>query len=75
MKVPSDGAVMATIGMLPRFTVTLAALLGPYAFVQETAISFAPMPSETELVVALPESAPPTVQVVAPGIAADPPTV
>ena len=71
---PLAGAVIATAGTTPRVTVTASPLL-PKAFVQATAIEFAPSASENGLVVALEVLDPPTVQVVPPGIVPAPLTV
>ena len=69
------GAVIATVGTPPRLTVTGVDVPVPNALVQATVMVFAPTFRLTELVVALPEAAPLTVQVVPAGIEAAPLTV
>ena len=69
------GEVIAITGTAPRFTVTVAGVLVPNALVQDTVMVFAPLLRATELVVALVDEAPLTVQVVPLGIEAAPLTV
>jgi hypothetical protein len=69
------GDVIATTGGLPRTTVTVCVADAPNALVQTTGMLFVPSTSETELVVALVDDAPLTVQVVPAGIDAAPFTV
>ena len=72
---PLAGAVIAATGVLPRLTVTVAAVEAPNALLQITLIELAPSESATELVVALVLLAPFTVQVLPAGIDAAPLTV
>lgn len=69
------GDVIATLGTLPRVTLTLEGLLAPKAFVQTRVIVFAPTESEKLFVLALPDATALSVQVVPPGIVALPLTV
>jgi hypothetical protein len=73
--VPSAGEVIATTGTEPRLTVTVAGVLVPNSLEQETVIVLAPVLRATLLVVALEVAVPFTVQVVPPGIEAEPLTV
>ena len=72
---PLVGAVTATVGGLPRLTVTEAVVDGPNTLVQITLIVLAPSASATELVEVLVELVPFTVQVVPAGIVDPPLTV
>ena len=71
---PLVGAVIATVATTPE-TVAVAVLPAPKAFVHWTLIVLAPATIVRELVVALVELAPFTVQVVPPGIVVLPSTV
>ena len=69
------GDVIATTGALPRLTMIDTGVLVPNELAQDTEIVFAPKTSATELVVAVVEAAPLTVQVVPDGIVVAPLTV
>lgn len=73
--VPLLGEVIATLGTDPRLTVIGPADALPKAFVQLTVMLLAPVARLTLLVAPLAEAAPLTVQVVPPGIVAEPLTV
>ena len=72
--VPLAGAVTATVGATP-LTVTVAVLPVPKTFEQATEMVFEPATIVRELVVALVDEVPFTVQVVPPGIVVLPSTV
>jgi hypothetical protein len=72
--VPFAGAVIATVGTLPRLTV-ISLLSLPKLLEQLTVTVFAPRLSATELVIVLLEALPLTVQVVPPGMVEPPSTV